>query len=770
LPQQRAPRWRNNSVIEITITIIALGLTGIAGVLTAREISRRSWQRSLVAYALRLPRGLEVKNVSAFLTACTGIRARRWQRPFVVRAIGLEVVATSEGIIHHLLIPAAYTEVVLAALRASMPGVVAGRDELYRRQHMGAAAEVGQTGWRKPLVTGRAELISTTMLSSLQPLTNGERLVVQWILSPTAPLSQPVVATGTRQHSGPLLARVMRRLVSTPPIDAATAKAIKSKQSSPLFIAAGRVGAAAGTTRRARRLCQRVVAALHTANAPSAHLYRAWWPSFLVRRWIFQRSAPLIRQPCLLNTEELAGLVAWPLGDVSLPGLSVGSTKALAPVSDIPRYGRVIMQATYPGMERTLALSLPDSLRHLHVIGPTGVGKSTLLLALITQDMAAGRGLVVVDPKGDLVADVLDRVPAERTGDVVVIDPADELRPVGLNLLARPGDSPELVVDQVVSIFHDLYRDSWGPRTDDILRAALLTLVGVPGMTLAEVPLLLTDPGFRRPLVGRMNDPVALGPFWGWYDGLSDGERTQAIGPVMNKLRTFLLRRRLRNILGQANPAFDFDEALAARAIVLVPLSKGLLGDEAAALLGSLVVTRLWQAVQARTAVAQAERPATFAYIDEFQDYLHLPIGVEAMLTQARGLGLGLTLAHQHLGQLPASVREAVLANARSRVIFQVAATDAHALARELAPEVSAVNLQGLGRFEVVARLSAGGQVSPPVTGTTLPAAGTTGQAALARLRSRARYGVSRDEVEAAIQARHTGRPGGGSVGRRRPS
>ena len=181
------------------------------------------------------------------------------------------------------------------------------------------------------------------------------------------------------------------------------------------------------------------------------------------------------------------------------------------------------------------------------------------MLGLISQDMQAGRGVVVVDPKGDLVSDVLDRVPPGADRRRRGVRPGRRgASGVELNLLARPGESPELVVDQVVSIFHDLYRDSWGPRTDDILRAALLTLVGVPGMTLAEVPLLLTDPGFRQPLVGRLDDPVALGPFWGWYNGLSDGERTAAIGPVMNKLRTFLLRRRLRNILGQAWPALDF--------------------------------------------------------------------------------------------------------------------------------------------------------------------------------------------------------------------
>ena len=593
------------------LVIIVSGLVAFAAVLVVRERSGRNWQRSLVAYALRLPHGLEAADVAAFLTTCSGLRAGRGQRPFVVRAIVLEVTATSDGITHHLFIPAAFTDIVLAALRAAMPGVVAGRDETYSRQRVDVAAEVGQSAWRKPLVIGQAGRISTALLASLQPLANGERIVVQWVLAPTAPLAPPVV--GQSRRSGPMLGRVLERLVRTPPVDSATAKAIRAKQASPLFVASGRIGATAGTRKRARGLVSRVMATLHTANAPGAHLYRAWWPGFLGRQWIYERTVALVRQPCLLNADELAGLVAWPLGEVSLPGLSLGGAKALAPMSDIPRYGRILLESTYPGMVRPLALSLPDSLRHLHVIGPTGVGKSTLMLGLIAQDMQAGRGVVVVDPKGDLVSEVLDRVPAERTGDVVLFDPADEARPVGLNLLARPGESPELVVDQVVSIFHDLYRDSWGPRTDDILRAALLTLVGVPGMTLAEVPLLLTDQRFRQPLVGRLDDPVALGPFWGWYNGLSDGERTAAIGPVMNKLRTFLLRRRLRNILGQAEPAFDFDQALAARSIVLVPLAKGLLGEEAAALLGSLVVTRLWQAVQSRAGLDPSERPVTFA-------------------------------------------------------------------------------------------------------------------------------------------------------------
>jgi hypothetical protein len=478
----------------------------------------------------------------------------------------------------------------------------------------------------------------------------------------------------------------------------------------------------------------------------------------------------VVHFPCTLSAAELAALVAFPMGTVSLPGLRLAGCRPLAPASDIPSGGRVVGQATFPGAERPLALSVTDSLRHLHVVGPTGVGKSTLLTGLIAQDMAAGRGVVVLDPKGDLVADVLDRVPPGRTGDVIVLDPTDDERPVGLNLLAGAASDPELVVDQVVGIFHQLYSAFWGPRTDDILRAALLTLVPEPGMTLCEVPLLLTDPAFRRRLVGRLDDPIALEPFWGWFEGLSDAERAAAIGPVMNKLRSFLLRRRLRNVLGQATPPLDFDRVLAERRILLVPLRKGLLGEEAAALIGSLVVARLWQAVQRRAGIPAADRPATFAFIDEFQDYLHLPTDVADVLAQARGLGLGLTLAHQHLEQLPPALRAGVLANARSRVMFQLTARDAGTFAKELKPHLDASDLQGLGAYEVVMTLSAGARIAPPVTAATELPPAPTGQAQAAREQSRRHYGADRTAVEAALRARHGGGTPDGTVGRREVS
>jgi hypothetical protein len=750
--------------IELLVLLLLIGFLPAVGVLLIRRGSQRTWQQELVAYVLRFPRSLDPSAVVAFLSGLSGIVAPRHERPFVTRAVVFEISATPAGIAHHLVMPKAVAHVGLSALRAALPGVIVQEDEDYEVPRPTLAAEVGTSDHGRSLATDRAGVVASAILASLQPLGVGERLVVQWSLSPLGPVS---VASGVRPR--PVTMSFWEALSGQNrprPVDPEVVKAARVKHQTSLFVGALRVGVVARPSRE-RSLMLRVLAAFHTANAPGAHLHRLGRANGHVGAALARRQLPLLGWSCTVNAAELAGLLGFPVGTGALPGLSLGGGRQLAPAADIPTTGRVVAEATFSGAERPLALSVPDSLRHLHILGPTGVGKSTLMINLIVQDMAAGRGVVVLDPKADLVADVLDRVPAHRLDDVCVLSAADEDRPVGLNLLAGGDQDPELVTEQVVGLLHNLYRANWGPRTDDILRSAVLTLAGVPGMTLVEIPLLLTDASFRRRLVGHVNDPIALGPFWAAYEAMSDGERAQAIGPVMNKLRALLLRRRLRNVIGQAKPRLDLDWALAHNKILLVPLAKGVLGEEAASLIGSLVVARVWQAVQRRAALPQGQRPTTFAFIDEFQDYLNLPMSMADILAQARGYGLGLTLAHQHLDQLPGGLQQAVLANARSRVIFQIAAGDARTLARELAPHLAAEDLQGLGAHEVVATLSAGARIAPPVTARTVLPPPSTGLAAEVRARSRERHGRDRAAVEAAILARHTGRRPTGGVGRR---
>jgi hypothetical protein len=204
-------------------------------------------------------------------------------------------------------------------------------------------------------------------------LQGGERIVVQWILAPTGPSTLPQPSTPRRSGSRPMLARLFERMATAPAMDQAAVADWRRKHAAPMFVATGRIGTTARTRQRARGLRAQVLAALHTANMPGAHLYRSWLPSRLVTSAMARHLPPLVTYPALLNADELAGLLAVPLADVRLPGLTVGGTPALAPISEIPSRGRIVAQSTFPGAERPLALSLPDSLRHLHVIGPESV-------------------------------------------------------------------------------------------------------------------------------------------------------------------------------------------------------------------------------------------------------------------------------------------------------------------------------------------------------------------------------------------------------------
>ncbi|MGH9917352.1 MAG: type IV secretory system conjugative DNA transfer family protein, partial [Nitrososphaerales archaeon] len=339
-------------------------------------------------------------------------------------------------------------------------------------------------------------------------------------------------------------------------------------------------------------------------------------------------------------------------------------------------------------------------------------------------------------------------------------------RPIGLNpLRAISNNHTEVVVENLVGLFKSLYRNSWGPRLDDILRAALLTLAGSGNATLTEVPLILTDPNYRRRLVGRLDDPVGLESFWGWYEALSDAERLVAIGPVLNKVRAFSMRPRVRNIIGQAKPALNMGEVLRSGKVLLVSLATGLLGEEAAALLGALVVAELWHSVLARAGQPSGNRRSVMAYLDEWQHFVHLPTPMAQVLAESRSLGLGMALAHQEMHQLPDEAKYAVLANARSRIVFQLPAGDARLIEREFGGVFTADDLQGLGSFEVVTQLFANGATQPPATGQTRPLPPPCSDPDEIRAQSRTHYGVDRNEVETAIRARQSS-GGVGGVGR----
>jgi hypothetical protein len=455
----------------------------------------------------------------------------------------------------------------------------------------------------------------------------------------------------------------------------------------------------------------------------------------------------------LVSVAELAAVAHLPT-DQSVPGLTRAGAKAVAPPPAVARppaltpAARVltpkVLGDAQAGGRRPVALAVPDARYHLHVMGATGSGKSTLLTNLVLSDIDAGRGVVVIDPKGDLITDLCDRLPAGAESRTVLIDPEDPDAAPILNVLSGP--DPDLAVDNLVGIFRSIFAAFWGPRTDDVLRAACLTLLRHAAATgvstsLADVPRLLADDTFRAPMVAAVaDDTVGLGGFWESYEAMSEASRAQVIGPLMNKLRAFLLRDFVRQVVGRPDSSFDMSKVLDG-GVCLVRVPKGILGEDTARLLGSFVVAKVWQTATHRARLGQAARVDASLVVDECQNFLHLPRSIDEMLAEARGYRLSMVLAHQHLGQLPKELRETVSANARTKVWFTMSPEDARALQRHVAPNLTEHDLSHLGAYTAAARLVVDGEETPAFTLATRPAPpAVAGQADAVRAANRAAH------------------------------
>ncbi|MFD2415011.1 type IV secretory system conjugative DNA transfer family protein [Amycolatopsis pigmentata] len=420
----------------------------------------------------------------------------------------------------------------------------------------------------------------------------------------------------------------------------------------------------------------------------------------------------------LLSVPELAAIAHLPIDDAT-PGLQRAGAQAVPPPPGIATTGEHIkpIGLSDSGHARPVGLHVADARHHLHVLGATGSGKSELMARMILADTEARRGVVVVDPKGDLVSDILMRLPEHLGEKVVLFDADSRARPPVLNPLE--GTDTARAVDNLVSIFSRIYASSWGPRTDDILRAGLLTLTAMPGTPiLLNLPKLLTVPAYRARACDQINDDVLRG-FWSWYDQLSEPSRAQVIAPLMNKVRSFLLRPFVRAAIAGGQSTVDMDDVLNNGMICLVRIARDALGMETARLVGSIVVARTWQAATRRARIPQRQRRDCGLYIDECHNFLNLAYPLEDMLAEARGYRLSMTLAHQYLGQLPKELEEGISTNARSKIIFNASPEDAKRLARHTLPRLNDHDLSNLGVYHVGARLVLGGEEAPPFTAVT---------------------------------------------------
>jgi hypothetical protein len=459
-----------------------------------------------------------------------------------------------------------------------------------------------------------------------------------------------------------------------------------------------------------------------------------------------------LSNPYLLSVPELAQIATLPAAG-AVAGLERAGARTVPPPRALAATGRVLGTADHSSIVRPVAISVGAARHHIHMIGETGTGKSTLLAQLVLQDAAARRAAIVIDPKGDLVETIIQRLPAGAEERTCLIDPGDREWAVGLNVL--DGDDEDRVVDHVVSAFRRIFEQHWGPRTDHIMRAACLALKQIPGATIAEVPSLLMNYEPRRAIRERIKSNPFLAGFWEIYERMPENQRQQNIAPLLNKLGQFMLRGDVRAIIGQSHPKLDIEELIDSGGLLLVRIPKGTLGDETSRLLGAFVVARVWQASLRRAARPEEERGDAALYVDEMHNYLALPKSFEDLLAEARGYRLSLVLAHQHLGQLPREMRDALAANARTKIVFACSPDDAYVLEKQFRPTLTDHDLANLGAYQAACRPSLGAGHGAAFTFRTLPLKdGSAGRAAEVRATSAARFAELRAKVDQEINQR----------------
>jgi energy-coupling factor transporter ATP-binding protein EcfA2 len=668
----------------------------------------------------------------------------------------LEVRAEHSGITHWLGVPDARADYALGQLRAAIPSV---RVELADRApvRLGTALEFRLSRGHVPLRVEDPSGVAASLLASLQPLGRDELAVIQWVFAPSLMRRPTASNVGGGSTSEALFGpRVSRKI----------GRDERAKLSEALFEAVGRIGVGGSASERRRIVQRRLLSALYARRSLESRLQPRLILSGIAKARTTSAKVPMAF-PSLLNAAELGTLAAFPMDSPVLPGLVLGGARELPARVDVPERGLILGIGTYPGAERPIAISEADFARHLLALGPTGAGKSALFNSLAVQILNAGHGLLLVDPAGDLAARVIDSVPQERQHDVIVIDPADTEHPVGLNLLGVPNRSADLIVDDFVAVVKRAWGEHLvGPRSEDILRMACTTLCTQPDAALTDLPRLLVDKGFRRRILAEVDDPIALEPFWGWFDSLTIAKRADVVGPISNKLRSFY-RPLLRNIIGQVASSFSMAEAMQDGKVIICSLARGAMGEGAASFFGAMVMALWAQAVQARVTVPPAERRPFYALVDEYQTLLGFSSPVDEILAQARKYKAGLAVATQSLSTLPAELKQASLINTRSKVVFQTGAGDAPLLAKEFAPHITAEDLRGLDAFHAYAVVSTGSMTSPPISIRTLPPPPVNGSGERVRELSRQRYGRPRADVEQAIRERFQAKPPVAPVGRK---
>lgn len=415
---------------------------------------------------------------------------------------------------------------------------------------------------------------------------------------------------------------------------------------------------------------------------------------------------------------------------------------------------------------RIFGIRQKDRRQHMYVIGKSGTGKTTLIKNLALQDINNNKGVAIIDPHGEFVQEILESIPQHRVKDVVYFNPADTDHPIGFNILeVKDVRQKHLVASNLMGIFTKIWAGVWSARMEYILQNCVLALLDTPGTTLLGIPRILVDADYRRTIVENIQDPVVKS-FWNVeYAGYTDRLRSEAIVPIQNKVGQFLSTPLIRNLVGQPKSTIDISQIMNDEKILLVNVSKGLVGEDNSALLGAMIITKIQLAAMERIRILEEDRKDFYLYVDEFQNFA--TDSFASILSEARKYRLNLTIAHQYIGQLvtdtSTKVRDAVFGNVGTIIVFRVGAQDAEYLEPEFTPEFEIEDMVGLPNHNIYLKLLVNGVTSRPFSAATLPPIRVNSSPENIQNiveTTRKNFTLTREEVESEINSWASGLPG----------
>lgn len=549
-----------------------------------------------------------------------------------------------------------------------------------------------------------------------------------------------------------------------PPIivEEESVKLINQKMAKPLFEVNVRIIASAMTPYRAEELLFNLTGSFNQFSAPNHNEFKVIEPrnpKNLIFKFVFREFDA--SQSMILGAEELASLWHLPTTLTEIPKIKWVKAKEAAPPTLLPTSGALIGESVFRGEAKPVYITDEDRRRHVYVVGQTGTGKTTLLSNTIISDIQNGKGVGVIDPHGDLIDEVLGNIPKERLDDVIVFDPGDIERPLGINMLEYDPTRPEqktFIVNEMQNIFNKLFTaETMGPMFEQYMRNALLLLMDDPNekATLVEVPRVFTDAEYRKRLLSKATNPTVV-DFWEKEAVKAGGEASLAnMTPyITSKFNNFIANDYMRPIIGQPVSSLNFRQIMDEGKILLVNLSKGKIGDINMGLLGMVLIGKIVMAALSRVDIPQEKRRDFNLFVDEFQNFT--TDATATILSEARKYRLSLVAAHQFIAQLTEKIRDAVFGNVGSLIVFRVGADDADYLVKQFEPVFSKNDLINIDNLNAYAKLLVNGQTTKPFNIRLIlrKVRALPELAQKLREQSRLKYGRGRQEVEADILKR----------------